>query len=121
MTRRRLQLFLIISVAQLVVLAGMAHGFNNADVQKLNSTNRCEKCDLSSANLSNTDMYGASLAGANLAGANLSESSFNDADLTGANLKGANLKGTNFAGAKLGNATWADGKKCQPGSIGKCK
>lgn len=108
-------------VLQAIFFAGIAFGFDNAHLQKLNSTNKCEKCDLTNANLANLDMYGANLAGANLAGANLADASFHDANLTDANLKGANLKGTNFSGAKLSNATWTDGKKCKPGSMGKCK
>jgi len=97
------------------------YAFNQADLQKLNSTNKCPKCDLSNANLSKIDMYGADLSGANLTGANLSEAAFEDADLRGANLTGANIKGTSFAGAKLSDTIWVDGKKCKPGSIGKCK
>jgi uncharacterized protein YjbI with pentapeptide repeats len=110
-----------IMLFQWALFTGIGFGFDNAHLQKLNSTNKCEKCDLSNANLSGLDMYGATLAGANLSGANLAEASFNDANLIDANLTGANIKGTNFAGAKLSNATWADGKKCKPGSIGKCK
>ena len=106
---------------QAVFFSSMVYGFDNAHLQKLNSTNKCEKCDLSNANLANLDMYGANLPGANLAGANLADASFNDANLTDANMKGANIKGANFSGAKLSNAIWVDGKKCQSGSIGKCK
>ncbi len=97
------------------------HAFNQADLQKMNTTNSCPKCDLSNANISKTDMYGVNLAGANLSGANLSDSAFQDADLTGANMKGANIKGTSFSGAKLSDAIWTDGKKCKSGSMGKCK
>jgi uncharacterized protein YjbI with pentapeptide repeats len=111
----------VIMLFQCVLFTGIGYGFDNAHFQKLNSTNKCEKCDLSNVNLANLDMYGANLAGANLSGANLSEASFNDANLTGANLTGANIKGTNFSGAKLSNTIWVDGKKCQSGSIGKCK
>jgi hypothetical protein len=105
-----------VMLVQLMLVAGVVFAFDNAHLQKLNTTNKCEKCDLTNANLSGLDMYGA-----NLAGANLADASFNDANLTDANLTGANIKGTNFAGAKLSNTTWSDGKKCKPGSIGKCK
>lgn len=111
----------VIIIFHALFFAGIGYGFNATDVQKLNSTNKCEKCDLSNANLANLDMYGANLTGANLSGANLSESSFNDANLTDANIKGANIKGTNFSGAKLSNTIWVDGKKCRSGSMEKCK
>lgn len=84
-----------------VVFTTAGYGFNAADVQKLNSTNKCEKCDLSNADFSGIDMYGA--------------------QLIGANLTGANIKGTNFSGAKLSNTIWIDGRKCQSGSMSKCK
>ena len=121
MMKNAMYLFVVMLMVQAVLFAGMVYGFDNAHFQKLNSTNKCEKCDLSNANLANLDMYGADLPGANLAGANLSEASFNDANLTDANLTGANIKGTNFSGAKLSNAIWTDGKKCKSGSMGKCK
>ena len=119
--KHTMYLCLVILMLHVVFFAGMGYGFDNGHLQKLNSTNKCEKCDLSNANLANLDMYGANLSGANLSGANLSQASFNDADLTDANLTNANIKETNFAGAKLSNAVWIDGKKCKSGSIGKCK
>ncbi len=121
MAKRSMYLFLAIMVLQAVFLAGIGFGFNAADLQKFNSTNKCEKCDLSNADFANLDMYGANLAGANLSGANLSGASFNDANLNDANLKGANIKGTNFAGAKLSNTIWVDGRKCKSGSMSECK
>ena len=121
MARKMLYAGMVIMLVQGVLFTSSGFGFDNAHLQKLNSTNKCEKCDLSSANLANLDMYGANLPGANLAGANLADTSFNDANLTDANMKGANIKGANFSGAKLSNAIWVDGKKCQSGSIGKCK
>ena len=110
-----------IMLLQWLLFTGISFGFDNAHLQKLNSTNQCEKCDLSNANFSNIDMTGARLIGANLSGANLSDAIFSDTNLTDANLTGANIKGTNFSGAKLSNTTWVDGKKCKPGSMGKCK
>lgn len=121
MTKQVMYLFAAIVLLQAMFLTGMGYGFNAADLQKVNSTNKCAKCDLSNADFSNIDMYGAYLVETNLTGANLSDASFNDANLTGANLKGANIKGANFSGAKLSNAIWVDGRKCQSGSVGKCK
>lgn len=116
-------MYLILStlLLQAVFFAGPCDGFDNGHLQKLNSTNKCQSCDLSKANLSNLDMYGADLAGVNLTGADLSNASFLDANLTGADLTNANVKGANFAGAKLSNATWIDGRKCKSPSIGTCK
>ena len=121
MVRRTNYLVLVMLMLQATFFAATTLGFDNAQLQKFNSTNKCEKCDLSKANFSNLDMYGVDLVGANLTGANLSGASFNDADLRDANLRGANIEGTNFSGAKLSNTIWTDGKKCQSGSIGRCK
>lgn len=121
MAKRTMYLSLGVLMLCAVVFATAGYGFNAADVQRLNSTNKCEKCDLSNADFSGIDMYGAQLVGANLTGANLSEASFNDANLTDANLTGANIKGANFSGAKLSNTIWIDGRKCKSGSMSKCK
>ena len=121
MSRKNRMIFIFAFIIFLCSGTLVLYAFNQADLQKLNSTNKCPKCDLSNANLSKIDMYGADLLGANLAGANLSESAFEDADLRGANLTGANIKGTSFSGAKLSDTIWADGRKCTSGSIGKCK
>ncbi|MBP7528373.1 MAG: pentapeptide repeat-containing protein [Syntrophorhabdaceae bacterium] len=115
-------LTLVMVVGALICLPGGVFGFNPQDVQKLNSTNKCNKCDLSQANLAGIDFYGAELSGANLSGANLKGTLFNDADLKGANLKGASVdKETSFVGAKLSDAIWMDGTKCKSGQIGRCK
>lgn len=72
--------------------------------------------DLTRAGLSGTNLRGADLTGANLAGANL-----RDADLTGAILIGTHTFKTRWNGADLSGATWKDGRRCQPGSIGACR
>jgi len=71
------------------------------------------------------NLAGASLAGANLAGANLVIANLAGANLTGANLESARLEGAYIAGADLsdallGGATWTDGRRCSPDSIGTC-
>ncbi len=117
------------AVVLMVLIAGSflcapvgVSAFNQQDLQKLNTTNKCSKCDLSQANLEGIDFYGAKLDGANLSGANLKGTLLNDADLRGANLKGALTdKETNFSGAKLSEAIWMDGSKCDSGQIGRCK
>lgn len=115
-------LTLVLVVGLFMCAPGAALAVNPQDLQKLNSTNKCSKCDLSQANLAGIDFYGANLSGANLSGANLKGTLFNDADLRGANLKGALTdKETNFTGAKLSDAIWMDGAKCPSGQIGRCK
>ena len=48
--------------------------------------------------------------------ANFTNSNLFESDFTGANILNAV-----FEGANLNNATWINGKKCNLGSIGKCK
>lgn len=67
------------------------------------------------ANLEGTNLEGARLGGANLEGANLQRANLQDAILEGANLQRAELEGANLQGA-----IWTNGKRCLPGSIGKC-
>ena len=87
-----------------------------ANLDTLQQTKNCPKCDLSGADLTRMDLSGANLAGANLSraklnlanlcGANLRETDLRDvgfggADLAGADLRGADLRGTSFAGAYM--------------------
>ena len=120
--RKTMMLLMVLLAGSFLCVPGAALAFNPQDVQKLNATNNCGKCDLSQTNLAGIDLYGADLNGANLSGANLKGTLFNDADLRGANLKGASMdKETNFSGAKLSDTIWPDGRKCKSGSMGKCK
>lgn len=109
--------FMVFTVCSFLCAPAGVSAFNAQDLQKLNTTNKCSKCDLSGANLEGIDLYGANLSGANLKG-----TLFNDADLRGANLKGASTdKETSFTGAKLSEAIWMDGSKCRSGQMGRCK
>ncbi len=115
-------ILMVLVIASFVSMPCGVSAFNAQDMQKLNTTNKCGKCDLSGANLAGIDYYGANLSGANLSGANLKGTLFNDANLIGANLKGAATdKDTSFSGAKLSDTIWMDGRKCGSGSIEKCK
>ena len=71
-------------------------------------------------NLEGAHLHAANLQNANLMMANLAGASLLDADLRGANLHGANLTRTILIQAKLDGATWTDGRKCAPGSVGEC-
>ena len=63
--------------------------FDEDDLEKLGSTNKCSKCDLTGA-----DLHGANLSKAKLTRVNLS-----GADLTGTDLRNANLFGAKLTGA----------------------
>jgi uncharacterized protein YjbI with pentapeptide repeats len=121
----------------------MSHvsGYNEEDLQRLKTTRNCRKCDLSHARLSSLDLSYADLSAANLmqadlsksklyraffsraylSGASLSEADLTEATLDEANLSGANLFKANLTATILSRTVWTDGKKCKPGSIGRCK
>ena len=75
-------------------------------IDRLMENRACQDCDLSGADLRNVYLYKATLVGANLRGANLAGAILFRADLCRANLT---------------DATWVDGRKCGPESIGVCK
>jgi uncharacterized protein YjbI with pentapeptide repeats len=136
-------LFLVL--AALCLVSGAARAFEQADVIRVKALYRCPGCDLSDANLTGVNLAYADLSKANLSRANLAGVQLGQAKLTGANLTGAdltgarlymaNLTGANLTGARmleakpyktlldgadLSDAVWVDGKKCKPGSVGKC-
>ncbi len=71
-------------------------------------------------NLEGAHLHAANLRKSNLMMANMRKVNLLDADLRGANLQGANLQGAILIKAKLGNATWTDGRVCAPESVGAC-
>ena len=56
-----------------IVLAPQVSAFKQEDLDKLMSTKRCPKCDLSEADLSEANLSKANLKGADLKGSNLSK------------------------------------------------
>lgn len=82
---------------------------------------RLSYADLGGAHLRLVDFSQATLKGASLRNADLTQAIFTQADLSYADLTGATIDETEFRQAKLDNAIWIDGKKCQPGSIGECQ
>jgi uncharacterized protein YjbI with pentapeptide repeats len=106
------RVFLSVTMVLMIGLLSVSgsYAYNEADVQKLSTTNSCQRCDLTNAPLSHWGLDYANLRGANLSGASLSGANLCYSCLAGANLRGANLSG----------ATWTDGSKCKDGSIGKC-
>jgi uncharacterized protein YjbI with pentapeptide repeats len=115
----------------LIIGVTSLHGFDEAHLAKLKSTNNCRGCDLSNANLTNASLMSADLTGSNLSGANLTNAYLYLANLTNANIENANLtnahlygavfKGVKKAGADLSGATWTNGTRCKQHSIGKCE
>ena len=71
-------------------------------------------------NFEKTNFTSSNLTRANFKAASLIDANFNNANLFEADFTGANILNANFEGANLNNATWADGKKCELNSIGKC-
>jgi uncharacterized protein YjbI with pentapeptide repeats len=106
--------------------AGSGHGANNGKGRKeyVNS-------DLSGQNLSRRNYAGASFTnveavGTNFNGSDLSKAVMTNVDLSKADLRGANLSGAQMTnvdwnGALFDGATWLDGRRCGPGSTGKCR
>jgi uncharacterized protein YjbI with pentapeptide repeats len=132
------QKIVILGTVILLLWAGIPQvsGFIQADVEKLENTKSCEKCNLRHANFSKANLAQANLSGADLGGANLRGANLSDADLSGAkledavlsdaNLKGANLTGADLAGAYLSRtdfsgAKWVNGTICKENSVGKCE
>lgn len=56
-------------IAMVFLAAGVTYAFNQLDLQKLEKTEQCQRCDLSGANLTGTYLHYANLSGANLTGA----------------------------------------------------
>lgn len=79
-----------------------------------------QESNLMLGNLEGAHLHAANLQNSNLMFANLQRVNFVDADLRGADLRGANLVGAILIKAKLGGATWTDGRVCSEASVGEC-
>lgn len=77
--------------------------------------------DLSLSRLRQVNFTDASLKGASLQNADLSRANLTNADLSYTDLTNAKLAGVRLTGSRLDNTIWVDGRKCLPGSIGKCR
>lgn len=77
-------------------------------IRQLQTTKKCEKCNLSGANLYGSNLSSAVLSNANLSGADLRRTNLNGADLSDANLKGADLRDANLMDADLSGANLRD-------------
>ena len=86
--------------------------FNNAQLSY---------ADLGGAHLRLVDFTLANLKGASLRNADITQANFSQADLSYVDLTGAIIDQADFSQAKLDSAIWVDGKKCQAGSVGRCR
>ena len=103
-----------ILIAFLMTIGSQVSAFDINDLGRLEDTNNCVWCDLSSADLSAADLSGADLSAADLSGADLSAADLSGAnlsraDLSGAHLGAAILEGANLKGAILCNTIMPDG------------
>ena len=83
--------------------------------ERLEASRACRLCDLSGADLREANLSGADLIGAILKQADLTGARLNHADLTHADLRYARIQD-----AVLDGATWVNGQRCGPDSIGRC-
>lgn len=97
----RLTTFLFL-VAATAGGARETHAADQDHVKQLIETNRCERCDLSEADLHGQNLFEAKLAGANLRDANLRDATLTGADLSAARLGGSHMEGATLIGAKIG-------------------
>ncbi|MCL6433212.1 MAG: pentapeptide repeat-containing protein [Leptolyngbyaceae cyanobacterium HOT.MB2.61] len=94
----------VVTLLTTLSVATPAQAENFEHTQRLLSTRKCPRCELSNAGLVFANLANAELSQANLAGANLSRANLQGADLRGANLTGASLYGANLVGARLDGA-----------------
>lgn len=89
----------------------------NSDLSGQNLSRR----NYAGASFTNVEAVGTNFSGADLSTAVLTNVDLSNADLRGANLAGAQMTNVDWDGALLDGATWVDGRRCGPGSAGKCK
>ena len=89
-------------------LATNLHSYKSEDLEKLQNTGACAKCDLTGANFYEADLQEVNLNGAILHHANLRRSNLSGADLSGAMLFRADLFGADLTNANLENAKFCN-------------
>jgi len=102
----RLYAIALAIVLSLTVFNLPAAAYSDADVATLESSNKCEGCDLSNYDFTqaNFSLYGSYLVNSDLSGANLHKQLLNGADLTSVNLTNADLSEAIAMGAKFESA-----------------
>ena len=93
--------FRLVSLLLLPFLSVAVNAAESQDLSQLLLEQRCEACDLRSADLVHADLSAARLRGAQLQSANLSQSNLDGADLSYANLRSAIFVGASLRGADL--------------------
>ena len=103
----------LITLIMLVSISFSCHKseFKQEDLDKLQSKNKCEKCDLRGVNLVRAGLSQAKLSDAKLNDANLINANLNGADLSQATLSEANLSKAKLVGAILCHTIMPDGKE----------
>ncbi len=95
--------FVVIALFLFSLATDVAIGFDDADLQRLKSTNQCQGCNLTGAVLSGASYPDAKLAGANISSASISNSKLANADFSGANMAYINLTSADLTGANMSN------------------
>ena len=80
------------------------------NVNQLQNTGSCKKCDLENVSLGWADLFGAFLNDASNRGANLTDANLSSANLSGATLHGAEVSGASFSGATFCKTITSDGE-----------
>ena len=96
--------FIVVSLFLYFPVVDVAIGFDDADLQRLQSTNQCPGCNLTGIRLSEAKLPNAKLSGANISSASISNSKLPNADFSGANLSYINLTRADLTGANMSNA-----------------
>ena len=91
--------FIVLMMLLAILFASKVPAFKQENLGKLKSTNKCNKCDLSQA-----DLILANLTGANLFRVHLTGTDLSDADLKDVNLDGAILCHTIMPDRKENNS-----------------
>ena len=94
----------LVSLLLLPFLSVTVNAAESEDLSQLLLEQRCEACDLRSADLVHADLSAARMRRAQLQSANLSQSNLDGADLSSADLRSAILVGASLRGADLRSA-----------------
>ena len=94
----------LVSLLLLPFLSAAVKAVESEDLSQLLLEQRCESCDLRSADLVHAELGSARLRRAQLQSANLSQSNLDGADLSSADLRYATLVGASLRGADLRSA-----------------
>jgi len=89
----------------------------NAHFDQVNLTG----ADFSRASLVNVRYQKSNLSAVDFRQSRVVNIRFQQVNLQGSNFQGAHLTAVDFQGSDLSGAIWTDGRRCLPGSVGKCR